>query len=263
MILFLALTAAFGCAVFNGTAAIFENIGAGKEKKATSSHPALLWRLRKNMSYLLGIALDLLAWLLTMFAVHNLALFVVQPIIACSVIVTVLIEHFVFKHRFTSKFMFSALIILAGLVLLALVSAPEKATSINQNFRWAVVLAPLALAFAGSLFSAIQKRYSTFILAAISGLAFGGVSIAGRSIRFSHPYIHILYNPLVLAIVAYGLVGILFFTIALQRASATAVNACMIACETLLPITIGMLFLGDHPQDNLWFIVILGVILYI
>jgi len=67
MILFLALTAAFGCAVFNGTAAIFEKIGAGKEKRRPLASSFAL-AVTENMSYLLGIALDLLAWLLTMFA---------------------------------------------------------------------------------------------------------------------------------------------------------------------------------------------------
>lgn len=260
MVLFLALTAAIGCAIFNGTAAILEKIGAGQEKKVRSSHPGLLWRLRNSPSYLLGITLDLLAWVLTILAVHSLPLFVVQPIIACSVIISVMIEHYVFKRRLTMGFIVSIATILAGLVLLALVATPEQAAVIAPITKWAIILTPLGLVAIGSLFSTIEKRYATFILAAISGLAFGGVSIAGRALIFSHPYTHLISNPLLWATGIYGLLGILFFTIALQRAAASAVNATMIACETLVPICAGLFLLGDHPRDNLWVVVALGII---
>ena len=259
MILLLAFLAAFGCALFNGAAAILEKVGVGKEQPVTSSHPGLLWKLRNNPPYLIGIVLDLLAWLLTLFAVHNLPLFVVEPIIACSVIVTVLIEYFLFSYRLSLKFLAYLLAIVVGLVLLTIVATPERATTISYATRWAIILTLLILAVIGSLFCTIQKRYATFIIAAISGLAFGGVAIAGRAIVFSHPYFHLIYNPLLWVIAGYGLLGILFFTIALQRASATVVNATMIACETLFPIFIGLIFLGDHPRDNLWALVALGI----
>jgi drug/metabolite transporter (DMT)-like permease len=260
MLLFFALLAAVGCAGFNGVAAVLEKIGAGKEETATSSHPGLLWRLRGNAPYLAGVGLDLLAWVLTLFAVHNLPLFLVQPIIACSVLVTLLIEHYFFGRRFSNKFVYSAGAILVGLVLLASVSTPERAVSIAHGLRLWIILLPLAIAAIGSVVAAVQDKYATFILAGLSGVAFGGVSIAGRAIVFSHPYAHILTNYLVWAIVGYGLCGILFFTIALQRASASAVNATMIACETLFPIIMGLVFLGDHPTHKLWLVVIIGIV---
>jgi drug/metabolite transporter (DMT)-like permease len=199
--------------------------------------------------------LDLLAWLLTLFAVHDLPLFLVQPIIACSVIVTVMIEYRLFKHSFNQKLLVSAAVILAGLILLAVVSTPERAVSISHHLRLSIELFPLVLAVVGSVFSTVQKHYATFMLAGVSGLAFGGVSIAGRAIIFSHPYLHILTNPLIPAIIGYGLCGILFFTIALQRASASAVNAAMIACETLFPILIGLIFVGSGgDRDNINFL---------
>jgi len=261
MILFLALLAAIGCAIFNGIAAILEKIGAGLEKKASSLHPGLLWKLRTNRSYLIGIVLDLIAWVLTLFAVHNLPLFLVQPIIACSVVVTVTIEHFLLKHQLKLKFIAYTVIILLGLIMLAVVSTQQKSSAINSTAKWLIVFTPIVLVAIGSLLIKIKNRYSTFILAALSGIAFGGVSIAGRAIVFSHPYIHILSNPLLWAIVGYGLVAILFFTIALQRASATTVNATMIAFETIVPIIIGLTLLGDHPKNNLWSVVVIGIFL--
>jgi multidrug transporter EmrE-like cation transporter len=261
MILFFGFLAAIGCAIFNGGAAILEKIGAGQEDRSSSIHLGLLWRLRGNVPYLFGIVLDLFAWVLTLLAVHTLPLFLVQPIIACSIIVTIMIERFLFNHHANFKFIFSLLVILAGITLLALVSTPEKAAVVSNAIRWSIISAPLILIAVGTLFSSVKKKFSTYALAAVSGLAFGGVSIAGRAIIFTHSYFHLLLNPLLWATIVYGLIGILFFTTALQKASATAVNATMIACETLLPISIGLLFLGDRPKNNLWIVVAMGVIL--
>lgn len=261
MLLFLALLAAIGCAVFNGIAAILEKTGASKHETSVSIHPGLLWKLRKNLPYVIGIILDLCAWVLTLVAVHNLPLFLVQPIIACSVIVTLLIEHFVFKHKLSSRFIGSVAVILLGLVLLAISATPEKSQPISQTLKWLIVLGPILLLILGSIFSKTKRHYSTFILAALSGIAFGGVSIAGRVLAIKSPYLHVIYSSLMLSIIAYGLLGILFFTMALQRHLASVVSSVMIACETIVPIIIGIAFLGDHPKHDLWVLVYTGIAL--
>ncbi len=260
MLLFFAILAAVGCAVFNGIAAILEKIGAGQEKTVNTSHPGLLWRLRGNTPYLLGLILDLLAWILTLFAVHNLPLFLVQPIIACSVIVTLLVEIVLFRRKLKVNFLIPLVGILTGLVLLASVSITQQSTALMHNIRWAIILSPVVLSVIGSFLATIPKKRSAYGLATVSGLAFGGVSVAGRAIVFSHPYLRVLSSSLVFATIAYGLLGILFFTIALQRASAASVSATMIACETLVAVLIGLAFLGDRPKDSLWVIVILGIV---
>ena len=261
MLLFLALLAAIGVTVFNGAAAILEKTGASKHELSRTVHPRLLWKLRKNRLYVIGIILDLLAWILTLIAVHNLPLFLVQPIIACSIIVTLLIEHYVFRHKISPKFSLSIGFILLGLILLAVVSTTEKSKAISNSLKLIIILGPVVLFFLGSIFSKIQKNYSSFILAALSGFAFGGVSIAGRVLVIKQPYLHIICSYLMLSIVGYGLIGILFFTMALQRNLASVVSSTMIACETILPIIVGIAFLGDHPNHNLWILVYLGIVL--
>jgi drug/metabolite transporter (DMT)-like permease len=261
MLLFLALLAAIGCAVFNGVAAILEKIGASKHEISKSVHPNLLWKLRKNLAYVIGIILDLCAWVLTLIAVHNLPLFIVQPIIACSVIITLVIEHYVFKHKLSPRFIGSVGVILLGLILLAIVSTPEKSQAISSSLKLIIILSPVLLVILGSIFSKIQKHYSTFALAALSGIAFGGVSIAGRVLVVKSPYLHIICSYLMLSIIAYGLIGIMYFTMALQRAQASVISATMIACETIVPIVIGIAYLGDHPKHNLWALVYIGIVL--
>lgn len=258
MIFWLALAAAFGCAVCNGIAAVLQKTSADKETRATSINVGLLWRLIQDWPYVVGLMLDGLAWILTLVAVHTLPLFVVQPIIAFSVVITALIDRFVLGRRLGGGANVAMLCIFAGLALLALTAAPERARAVNEITRWAIISAPLLLGLAGSVFAKVQKPYATIVLGAISGVAFGGTAVVGRILNFSQPYWHLLFNPLVWALLAYGLVGILLFTIALQRHHASVVNAAMIAFETLAPITIGIFLLGDTPKNGSWGYVIAG-----
>ena len=258
MILLLAYLAAFGCAIFNGSAAVLEKIGADKEERAKSSNFSLLWRLKSSGAFILGVVFDFVAFALTLYAVHYLPIFMVQPIIACSIIVTALIEHFLFKRRITNKFIIAAVIIIFGLVFIGLSANSDTAKAIGEPTKLLFVLTPIALFMLGSFFAKINHNNSTLVLAAISGLAFGGISVAGRSLQTNN-ISGIFTNPLSWSIIGYGLTGILFFTIALQRASATLVSAIMIAFETLSPILAGIVFLADRPRNNLWPTLIIGI----
>jgi len=148
-------------------------------------------------------------------------------------------------------------------MMITLVAEPEKAIFIQHSLRWVIILSPILLTIIGLYFAKIQKQYAAFVLAGIIGLVFGGIAIAGRALVFHYNLINILFHPLIWAIIGYSVLGILFLTIALQRASASAINATVIVCETIILIIFGLVFFGDHPKHHLWFVVILSIILTI
>jgi len=261
MFFWLALFAALGCAICNGIAAILEKVSADTQERANAIRVGLLVRLLQQWPYVLGLALDGVAWILTLVAVQDLPLFVVQPIIAFSVVVTAIIERFVMHRQLGRLATIAILIILSGLCLLALTATPERAATVSPIVRGVIIGAPVVLAVLGGMFVKFRGTVATVVLAAISGVAFGGTAVAGRMLSFSHPYWHVLTQPLLWAIIAYGLVGILLFTIALQRNLATVVNAAMITCETTVPLVVGIACLGDRPRHGLWPLVISGVLL--
>jgi drug/metabolite transporter (DMT)-like permease len=261
MIFWLAILAALGCAICNGIAAILEKVSADKKSRQTSIRIGFIVQLLRDWPYVVGLVLDGLAWILTLVAVQTLPLFVVQPIIAFSVVVTALIDRFILHHHLGIRVRVALLFIFSGLALLALTATPEKAASVQHTARWCVIFAPIVLAILASPFVKIQKHYSTVVIAAISGVAFGGTAVVGRMLTFSHPYWRIIENPLLWSLLAYGFVGILLFTIALQRQRASVVNAAMIAFETLAPIITGIALLGDRPRHGLWAVVFIGVLL--
>ena len=261
MLLKLALLAALGVAICNGIAAILEKISADKVARATTLRIGLLWRLLHDWPYLLGLGLDGLAWLLTLVAVHNLPLFVAQPIIALSIVVTVLIDRLLLHHRLTKRAIVALLCIVGGIGLLAMAATPETAQAVGAVVRWVIIGFPVVLAVAGTLLVKNNHRYASVALGALSGIGFGGTAITGRMLSFGQPYWHVLVNPLLWSLLAYGLVGLLLFTIALQRQLASTINAAMVAFETVVPILVGIILLGDTPKNGRWSLVLIGLIL--
>lgn len=260
MIILLSILSAFASAIFNGSAVILEKLAVDKFNDSDLSSAHLLYQLRNNFNYILGIILDIAAWLFSLAAVHRLPLFIVQPIIACSVIVTIFIEMIILKYKPNLKLLFSLLLLIIGLVLLTGIASPEKAASISRLTELWLILVPIPLILIGYFSNKSQSKYSTFLLASVTGLSFGAIAIVGRALHFGSNYLDLFKNPLIWSIFVYSIIGMFFFTIALKKARASYVNAIVIACETIFPIIFGILFFKDHPQHNLWIVVILGFI---
>lgn len=258
---FLPMVAAFACALCNGTAAVLQKISADKEKPVNSLDAGLLWRLFQDRPYIGGVILDLLGWAFTLYAVHSLPLFLVEAVIAGNIIVTALIER-VFRHRLLSPQAYMAIVgIVMGLVLLAVAASPQKAKPISDTLRELIFITPVVVAAGGFVIARSKHHAAAIGLAALGGLAFGATSVIGRIFTFSQPHWHTIYSPQVPALIISGVVGILLFSIALQRAQATLINATMTASQTLIPAIIGVVFLGDSARGGLWYLVVLGAVL--
>jgi drug/metabolite transporter (DMT)-like permease len=257
----LALVAAFGCAVSIGMAAVLEKVSADREERASSLRLGLLIRLLDDWPYLLGLALDGVSFLLTVVAVQNLPLFVAEPIIAINVVITALIERLLFQRRLRGVAWAAIAGILVGLSLLALSGAPERAHTAAAAVRWTVILLPLGVAGLGSVVAARNQHSATIALGVLDGVAFGGTAVAGRMLVVPQPFWQILLSPLLWSMLAYGLVGLLLFTIALQRSHASVVAASTTAAQSIVPIVVGIAFLGDSPRNGAWGVAIAGMVL--
>jgi drug/metabolite transporter (DMT)-like permease len=257
----LALLAAFGCSLTSGVAAVLQKVSADREERATSLRIRLLWRLLDDWPYLLGLGLDGGSFLLTIVAVQNLPLFVAEPIIAVNVVITALIERLMFQRRLRVVAWVAIAGILVGLSLLALSGSPERARTAAAAVRWAVIVLPLGVAAMGSIVATRSHHSATIALGVLDGVAFGGTAIAGRMLVVPHRFWQILLSPLLWSMVAYGLVGLLLYTIALQRSHASIVGAATTAAQSVVPIVVGIAFLGDSPRDGAWGLAAVGMVL--
>lgn len=252
------ILAAGTCALCNGTAAVLQKISADKVKNVSSMDVRLLWRLSQNKLYIVGVGLDIVGWLLTLYAVQYLPLFLVEAIVASSIVVTALIDRLIIKQRLSHRAYVAIGLILTGLMLLAIAASPERARPVSETLRTLIALSPVPVAGVGFILAKQKGRLSSLGLAIMAGLSFGATSVIGRIFIVSQPVWHTIYNPLVFGLIASGTLGVLLFSIALQRALATTMNATMTMSQTLIPAIVGIVFLGDSARNGLWYLVILG-----
>jgi drug/metabolite transporter (DMT)-like permease len=257
----LSLVAAAGCALCNGVAAILQKMSADNEATVSGLDAGLLLRLVKNTPYVLGLVLDILGWILTFLAVRTLPLFLVESIVAANIAVTALIERFVMHRSLPKKSYVTILVMLVGLVLVSLSAAPETSKVLSGAALWSLFVIPFIVALVAIFVARNSSARAATIVAGLGGISFGLTSVASRVFREAHPFWHNVYNPAIIMLVIAGILGIFLFSVALQRAAATIVNASMTATQTLIPSLIGITVLGDSARHGTWYLVVLGTLI--
>ncbi len=250
---YLALAAAVGCAICNGSAVILEKVGVNEEKNT--------YKLVENFPYMMGILLDIVGWLLTLVAVKTLPLFLVQSIIAANIVITALLDQALLRRRLPKYGYRLIFLILVGLIVLAMTAAPTTTViPISGLIQWTSVFGLLALGAIGLALSRRPAKSTAVALAAIAGVSFGAVSIIGRLLITNIPIAQLFYNPLMWVLVAYSGLGMLMLTLGLRHATATTVNAVSVTFQTVAPTVIGLSLLGDTVRTGFWLMTIVALI---
>ncbi|MET0694874.1 MAG: hypothetical protein ABWY56_13155 [Propionibacteriaceae bacterium] len=93
----LGLLGAIGAAVCYGVASVLQALAARRTDTVEGLDPRLLLRLAKSWQYVLGLALDGFAFLLSIVALRTLPLFAVQSIVASFLAITAVLGAIVLK----------------------------------------------------------------------------------------------------------------------------------------------------------------------
>jgi hypothetical protein len=251
--------AGIGCSLCYGAATVLEQVAARRQKPIGSLHPSHLIRLAQQTPYILGVALDLVGWILFLLAARKLPLFLALSFVAASLVVTAILAHVYLAARVSSREHLAIVGVMVGLVLLGVAAQSSGGHSMNHYFRVALECAPVLIGLAGlMLLKMPQRKYSTFGLAALAGLAFGGTGLVARIIHFKYLTVHFVL--LVAALVLYGALGTLFMAAALQKDTVNKVNGVLFSSELVIPSIIGILFLGDRARKGWWPVLVLGFI---
>jgi drug/metabolite transporter (DMT)-like permease len=262
------LLGAFGAAVCYGVGSILQAVAARRTQSAEGLDPRLLIRLFGSWRYLLGIGLDVIAFLLSIAALRSLPLFVVQSIVASFLAVTAVLGA-IFLHMPLSRSDWIALLlVIAGLVLIGLSAAEDRAVSVSAADRWGVLVAAAALGVLAVPLGRINGAPGAAALGLLAGLAYGAVAVAARvlpgSVRLDTLFSDLgtlLTDPSIYALILAGGVGLLAYSTALQRGSVTQATAPLVIGETVAPALVGVLMLGDRPRPGWGWAAALGFVL--
>ena len=233
-----AIVACFGY----GVASVLQSVAAKRGAEVVGLTG--LTMIVKQLPYLLGLALDALAFGGNVLALRRLPLFLVQSIVAASVGVTAVVAS-LRGANLSRKDWLSLAVLGVGLILLSITAAPGTAARISLARDWLILLLAIVPATVGFIGFRMKGRASSIVMCCAAGLGFTGVAVGSRGIGADDVSWSLLLNPLLWAIVVYGAIGMGFFTVALQRDSVTLVTAITFVFEVVVPSLIGIALFGD------------------
>jgi drug/metabolite transporter (DMT)-like permease len=256
-----AYLAALGSALCYGLGSVLQSIGAKRHEAGDRLDARSLARVVSELPYLGGLGLDGVGWVLSLVALVRLPLFVVQAVVAGAIGFVVLFAALLEHVRPTTRQVAFLVALGVGLLGLALSGAPEAAHRTEASFAWGMWIALVVIGIAGVLVPRfVTPRHASAVLGALAGFAFGGTALCARSIAGDIGFA-MFRDPLTFAMVVFGVLGMAFYTAALQRGTVTIASAWMFTAETVIPAIVGLAVLGDRARTGLEAVAIVAFVI--
>ncbi|MCA2216601.1 hypothetical protein [Jidongwangia harbinensis] len=203
--------------------------------------------------YLLGIGCDVLAWVGSMIALRELAVYLVESVLAGSLAVTVVAARFVLRSRLRRRDVVAVVVSIGALATLALSAGPQDSVPTSDGLR---------LWFCGAAVAAVVTAWGAArvappgIIAALAGLCLGGAALVGRALPmppagdWTVTALAVLTEPLVAALLTFAATGMLLYAHALQHGQVGPVTAVHWTAEVVAPSAVALLILGDTVRPG-------------
>lgn len=252
----LGLVEAFLAALCYGVATPLQAFGLRRHGAGEGAGARMIIRALRSLPYIGGVALDVIGLVASLFALHDLPLFVAQAIVNTSLAVTALVCVPLLRIRLGRRDALAVAVVCAGLVLIGLSAGREAPTHVGISFQWGLLLA------AGVLVGlAVPLSFGRFgtpaVIGGAAGTLFGLFALCVRVLPNLSPGVLLASPALYAMLLAGGCAYVLIMT-ALRQGSVTAATAAMVVGETALPALLGVLLLGDHPRPGFGLVAIVG-----
>jgi drug/metabolite transporter (DMT)-like permease len=254
------LAALAGSACF-GVAAVLQAMGARRaDWSGPGLDPRLLWRLLRSAPYLAGLALDGVGFLLALVAMRRLPVFVVEAIFASYVAVVAVLASWLLGAVLRPREWWALTAVVVGVAMLGSSASAQPAPSVAAAVKWTLLGIVALLGASAVLIAPRRSAGRASAVALLGGLLWGLSPIAIRSVR-AGALTELVTDPAAYVVPAAGGLGLLLYTIALQRTSVTAATAMAIVGETFVPAIVGVLLLGDRPRPAAGALAVTGFLL--
>ncbi len=201
--------------------------------------------------YLIGIGCDILAWVGAMIALRQLAVYVVESILAGSLAVTVVAARVILKSHLRRRDVVAVIISVSALTVLALSAGPQQEVTSTPALRLGFCVAAGTMVLLGWVATKIGKPG---LVAVIAGLSIGSGSLAGRALVLPEESMTgvlpatmaIITQPQTWALLTFAGTGMMLYANALQRGQVGPVTAVLWIAEVIAPSAVAVWLLGDN-----------------
>jgi hypothetical protein len=245
--LVLGIAAAVGASTLYSLGIALQAMDAKQAPHEEHLRLALAWGLLRRARWLLGTGLSILGWPLQVVALLLAPLVVVQPALAAGLLVLMFLgKRMLGEHA--GKYEYVAMTaVIAGVVGAGLFAPPRTATHTSEHVTITIVLAALAVAsLVPYLLRALGHSRAEITMVG-AGLAFGWSGVATKLASDDLSGHHLLAAALwALSTAAASGVGVLSEMSALQSRPAIQVAPVVFVTQTVVPVVLAPLLLGER-----------------
>ncbi|GIF06621.1 hypothetical protein [Actinoplanes siamensis] len=242
---------ALGIAIFGSlcyaAGSILQAVGARRSTSAvkTLGHPL----------YLIGIALDMMAWLGSMIALRELAVYLVESVLAGSLAVTAFAAWAFLGSKLRRRDVAAIVVTICALGGLALSAGQQHVVAASLGLRLGFVVALVVVLVLGW---AATRVGSPGLIASIGGLSVGAAALGGRALHLpddemttvGSAAMAILSEPLTYVLLVFAANGMVMYANALQHGDVGRVTAVHWTGEVIAPSVIALTLLGDTVRPG-------------
>ncbi|GAA4588029.1 hypothetical protein BJY16_008423 [Actinoplanes octamycinicus] len=242
---------ALGIAIFGSlcyaAGSILQAIGARRSTSAVSTlgHPL----------YLVGIALDMTAWFGSMIALRELAVYLVESVLAGSLAITAFAAWLFLGSKLRTRDVVAIVITICALAGLALSAGQQTVVAASLELRLGFCVALVVVLILGW---AATKVGSPGLIASIGGLSVGAAALGGRALHLpddqmttvGSALLTIFSEPLTYVLLVFAANGMVMYANALQRGEVGRVTAVHWTGEVIAPSVIALTILGDTVRPG-------------
>jgi drug/metabolite transporter (DMT)-like permease len=246
------LAGAFAAAVAYGAATVLQAVGARSTGRAAGPDARLMLRLLHSVPYVVGLALDLVGFALSLAALRSQPLFIVQAVVASSLAVTAILAVLTLNARLSLLEWFVLALVTAGLTFLALSARDQPGAKVSFEGRLALFVGVVVVGSAAASIARGRMRRAddAWALGCMAGLMYGAGGVGARVLANPHSLRGLLADPALWAMAFAGILGLLLFAMALQRGRVTVATSTTVVTQTLAPAALGITLLHDRPAHG-------------
>jgi drug/metabolite transporter (DMT)-like permease len=245
--LLLGIAAAIGASTLYSLGIALQALDAKESPREAHLRLALAWGLVRRARWLLGTSLSVLGFPLQVLALLLAPLVVVQPTLAAGLLVLMLLGERMLDER-AGRYEYLAVgAIVVGVVGAALTAPPRSATHSSEQLTITLVLVGLGVAsLIPYLVNAVGRTHAVVTMLG-AGLAFGWSGVATKLASDDLSVHHLVPAAAwALSTAAASGVGVLSEMSALQSRPAIQVAPVVFVTQTVVPVVLAPLLLGER-----------------
>jgi drug/metabolite transporter (DMT)-like permease len=250
--LVLGIGAAVGASTLYSLGIALQAMDAREAPREEHLRPALVFGLIRHTRWLLGTGLSILGWPLQVLALLLAPLVLVQPALAAGLLVLMLLaQRMLGEHAGRYEYMAMGAIVI-GVIGAGLTAPPRSDSHTSEELTIAIVLAGLAaVSLLPYLLRMLGRRSPAAMTMIGAGFAFAWSGVATKLASDDLAQGHLV------AAAAWGLstaaasaVGLLSEASALQSRPAIQVAPVVFVTQTVVPVVLAPLLLGERFSDT-------------